>query len=481
MANTVIALKKSATLGAVPVSLANGEIAINYADGKLYYKAIDGSIQSISGGGGGGGNSFGIANVDGTLLLSDTSNDVLNIKKGTNIELSGDALTDSFTITANLKPAYDTANASYDHANTKTFTFYQSSAPATSNAHDLWVNTTTGVVYENFGNTSNPIWAEFGPVGVSSYSTTNRDADAYGAANAAFDKANTANVLAYNTGIGANAYAVTVGAASNTWANTVGASANNWANTKLANTTGTFAGDLTVTGNVITNKQAVVYYRPSATVNAAVHIASANTKGGASYADIFKLSNLSGGTNIDKWIRLNSTGTLEIINSAYTTNIFEISDVGDLLVSGNSTFNGTKPGYAPNRPAFRVYGDGTTNINATTTLKNTNWAVDFEQGSNLNGTTGIFTAPVAGLYSVNLTARTQNNNYVGTSAIAVIKTSGVLSTNICYIEWYNNTTANHMGSSTIVKLAVGDTLKVVVTAGQVTFDLNDNWAVAYIG
>jgi len=38
-----------------------------------------------------------------------------------------------------------------------------------------------------------------------------------------------------------------------------------------------------------------------------------------------------------------------------------------------------------------------------------------------------------------------------------------------------------MGSSTIVKMAAGDTLKTVVTAGQVTFDLNDNWAVAYIG
>jgi hypothetical protein len=51
----------------------------------------------------------------------------------------------------------------------------------------------------------------------------------YIVANAAFDKANSANVLAYSTGIGANGYAVTVGAASNVWANTVGTSGNNYA------------------------------------------------------------------------------------------------------------------------------------------------------------------------------------------------------------------------------------------------------------
>lgn len=80
---------------------------------------------------------------------------------------------------------------------------------------------------------------------------------------AAFDKANAANVLAYNTGIGANAYTDAVGVAANNWANTisdaratasntyaetigtagnnytieVGAAANNWANTISATRT----------------------------------------------------------------------------------------------------------------------------------------------------------------------------------------------------------------------------------------------------
>jgi len=49
----------------------------------------------------------------------------------------------------------------------------------------------------------------------------------------AFDKANAANVLAFNTGIGANAYATAVGAAANAWSNNisaaVGTAGNNYA------------------------------------------------------------------------------------------------------------------------------------------------------------------------------------------------------------------------------------------------------------
>jgi hypothetical protein len=48
------------------------------------------------------------------------------------------------------------------------------------------------------------------------------------------------------------AYANSVGAASNTYADSVGVAANNWANTKLSNSTGTFAGTLTITGDLVT-------------------------------------------------------------------------------------------------------------------------------------------------------------------------------------------------------------------------------------
>lgn len=65
----------------------------------------------------------------------------------------------------------------------------------------------------------------------------------------------TAFIFANNRANSANAYAVTVGAASgaasNAYAVTVGAASNTWANTKLDNSTTTFAGSLTITGNLI--------------------------------------------------------------------------------------------------------------------------------------------------------------------------------------------------------------------------------------
>jgi hypothetical protein len=47
MANTEIRIKHSVTSGNTPSVLANGEIAINSADGKLFYSTPAGQIQSI--------------------------------------------------------------------------------------------------------------------------------------------------------------------------------------------------------------------------------------------------------------------------------------------------------------------------------------------------------------------------------------------------------------------------------------------------
>lgn len=55
--STKIKLKKSSVLGKVPVlaDLEFGELALNYTDGKLFYKKSNNTIAEISGGGGGGG------------------------------------------------------------------------------------------------------------------------------------------------------------------------------------------------------------------------------------------------------------------------------------------------------------------------------------------------------------------------------------------------------------------------------------------
>ena len=69
----------------------------------------------------------------------------------------------------------------------------------------------------------------------------------------------------------------------------------------------------------------------------AVTIQSANTFGGVGYAGLLTLSNTGGGTNSKKFIRLGSTGTLEIINNAYNSAILGLSDAGSFYVTGEVT------------------------------------------------------------------------------------------------------------------------------------------------
>ena len=203
MANTVIAIKKSATPTAQPTVLANGELAINYADGKLFYKHANGTILPFNTQ---GGNAFGTVNANGTLVVAGSSEAVVTLVAGNNISIVGDAINDTITIestaVANIAPAYDKANDAYLIANTA----------------------------YNKANTGNII------------------------ASLAYDKANSANVLAYNTGIGTNTYLLSTIAGANTavgtGANTISIAAFNKANNALANSTGTFSGNLTITGNV---------------------------------------------------------------------------------------------------------------------------------------------------------------------------------------------------------------------------------------
>lgn len=238
---------------------------------------------------------------------------------------------------------------------------------------------------------------------------------------------------------------------------------------------------LTVYGNVSTTGQ-LISKMGTANTDSQLVLQGNVYKGGAGYHDFLRVtSTYTSATNPNKYFRLNSTGNLEIINSGYNSTIFSLTDVGDTTIAGNLTVNGINSGYAPNRPAFRVVGLNSTGYTTSSPtggiLTGSQFGVDYNQGSYLNTSTGVFTAPVAGLYQVCFNARA-NSNSGPAASIAVQKNSG---TNIAYVEWAANTTANHIGASTIVKLAVGDTLKLVVTAGTVNFDGNDNWSAAYLG
>jgi cytoskeletal protein CcmA (bactofilin family) len=172
-----------------------------------------------------------------------------------------------------------------------------------------------------------------------------------------------------------------------------------------------------------------------------------------------------------------NTNQLAVSGNVSSTNVIAS---GDATITGNVSASGIGAFYAANRPAFRVVGNGG-QITATANATSSNWTVDFNQGSYLNGTNGYFTAPVAGLYQVNLITRTSTNaggtiiqsviqhNYNGGNKVAIM------------IEYGPNTSMDHVGGSSIVKMAVGDTLQFRVLVGTISFDGNDNWSVAYIG
>ena len=94
-ANTVIQVKKSGVLGNTPVDLNIGELALNYADGKIFYLNSSNSISSIE-----NQNTFSTVNVNSTLIVADTPTDTFKINSGDGITISADNVNKSITISA---------------------------------------------------------------------------------------------------------------------------------------------------------------------------------------------------------------------------------------------------------------------------------------------------------------------------------------------------------------------------------------------
>ncbi len=84
------------------------------------------------------------------------------------------------------------------------------------------VNTNFSEVYNHIAN----LTANVASIDVSQNATIEISFDT---ANAAFDQANAANVLAYNTGVSANLYSAAIGAAGNAYAVVIGTSSNSYA------------------------------------------------------------------------------------------------------------------------------------------------------------------------------------------------------------------------------------------------------------
>lgn len=126
-ANTLIQVKKSGVTGNTPVDLTIGELALNYADGKLFYKDTFDNISSIQ-----NQDTFGTINVDSTLIVASSPTDILNLVAGSNVTITPDALNKTITISSSGGSGGD----SY-----------------TSNGNILTTSTTSNQVLDSFDST----------------------------------------------------------------------------------------------------------------------------------------------------------------------------------------------------------------------------------------------------------------------------------------------------------------------------------------
>ena len=191
---------------------------------------------------------------------------------------------------------------------------------------------------------------------------------------------------------------------------------------------------------------------------------SSGTSGSSGSSGTSGLLSLTGTTD-NGLITLNGSSPNATVESNLTFDGSTLGLTGSMILTGSITM--------ANRPAFRVIGTSSNNISSPTTIANV--TVDYNQGSNYNNSTGIFTAPKAGLYSVFLNGRVGSID--AAQQIIVYKNAGVA----LMWEAISNTGAVHFGVSGIINLAVNDTLKATVTVGSIQFDGNDSWGVAYIG
>jgi hypothetical protein len=98
------------------------------------------------------------------------------------------------------------------------------------------------------------------------------------------------------------------------------------ASTITANTFSSISNTISGTkGSVVNN---------GSTTTAFISISGSNTVGGTGYTDFIRVTNTAAGaTNPIKTIRVNNTGTIEFLDSAYTTLTFTISDNGIVTIN----------------------------------------------------------------------------------------------------------------------------------------------------
>jgi hypothetical protein len=192
-------------------------------------------------------------------------------------------------------------------------------------------------------------------------------------------------------------------------------------NGNLSVTTGNIntAGNLTVTNRLNVNSYSNLFIATGTLTNTSALTISGNVygRGGIGYFDALTLtSNYSAATNPSKWIRLNPTGGLEIINSAYTTTIMSLSDGGNLNITGTYQVNGSQ---AVNGPAFRAYIGNPQTVTSGSQQRVLFNSETFDTNSNF--ASNAFTPTIAGYYQLNATVRIAGTAGTGENMLILYK------------------------------------------------------------
>lgn len=213
----------------------------------------------------------------------------------------------------------------------------------------------------------------------------------------------------------------------------------------------------------------------------------------SSYALTAALSNYTANASLTSTLAqyvLSSSLVSYTLNANLTSTLVNYQLITSTLTLNNLTANTiTVTGIGvrmTSRPSFRVFGNSSTNWNVTSNttgiLNNNNFSIEHNQGNYLNTSTGVFTAPIDGLYQICLNARVSGFNDA-MSQIVCYKQKGVFGEETILVMWEAAAacTADHFGVSTVANLTSGQTLGIYVTAGTINFDSNDSWSVTYLG
>jgi collagen type VII alpha len=176
----------------------------------------------------------------------------------------------------------------------------------------------------------------------------------------------------------------------------------------------------TLTSLAVTNSSSspvTVTYTPATTTGVGIISTGKDTQGGTGYYDFFRAINTTSGvSNANKTFRLSSTGSIEVVNSAYTATILSLSDTGGLSVSGPISISGKK---AVNGPAFRAYVSVGQQITSGSQQKVTFDTENFDTDSCF--ATSTFTPNIEGYYQFNATVRISGGASTGEYMLVLYK------------------------------------------------------------